>query len=313
MRKYLTAIVIACVALVGPVVAQAKTHQHRPHHLAHCARAHRTRVRHHRPTQPVHACHRARSHRGRHHHRKHTTAHTTTAAATPTAVITSAQTGPMTVGMGDVYSIGCENLPIQGANVVRIVVSYYDSPDRWLSCAQNASHAGYRIALVIQYNNRWSDAETESRFQQVLSVYAPYAWSVSVGNEQEGPWVGGIAQTGARYAQTWQAVEPIIAAMTPNAIRVAGEITPWGFNFLQAAVAAGLPGAQALAAHVYPANFSLDPATFAAFAHENHMQAWATEGLCGPNAWTGYGCRTAGSLQDVGIDLAAEWYVNQAS
>jgi hypothetical protein len=106
------------------------------------------------------------------------------------------------------------------------------------------------VHLGFQYLNVWTVAQAAAYFKQVLSYYAPYAWAVSVGNEQE-LYQGGPGQTGGAYAADWRASEPIVAELGPKAIRVAGEISPWGWQFLKRALSAGLPGAQALAAHVY--------------------------------------------------------------
>jgi hypothetical protein len=216
---------------------------------------------------------------------------------------------PMQTGMGDVSSLGCQNLPLDGASSVRIIVAYYDEPSRWMSCAQNTTAAGYRLLLTIQYANSWTIQQTAAHFEEVLTAFAPlHPYAVSIGNEQEGPWAGGTGQSPAAYSQTWKVLEPIIASVTPNAIRVAGEISPWGFNFLRAAAADGLPGAQVYAAHVYPTAYDLEPSAFTRFAAQHGVQAWATEGLCGPGAWTAYGCRTATELHADGFALASEWY-----
>jgi hypothetical protein len=229
----------------------------------------------------------------------------------PKAIMASMASGPTAVGMGNVGSLGCQNLPLQGDSLVRIVEGYTDDPARWLQCAQDAHQAGYRVALAVQYNNLWSIAQDRAWFSQIIGLYAPYAWAVSIGNEQE---LGNaVAETAQRYSQTWRALEPILAHVAPQAIRVAGEISPWGLNFLEAAARDGLPGAQAYSAHPYPVAGALDPAVFAQFAAANHVQAWATEGMCGPGALASLGCRSSSELHRDGYAAAFEWYVTDSS
>jgi hypothetical protein len=219
-------------------------------------------------------------------------------------------TDPTLLGMGDVYALGCQNLPLRGASVVRVVVGSYDDPQRWLACAESAKVAGYRVFVTIQYDNGWDIGYDAYRLSSVLALYAPYAWAVAVGNEEELPTTGDSPQSGAQYATTWQLLEPIVASMAPDAIRVAGEVGPWGMRFIRDAVAAGLPGAQALSGHVYPGDgANLDPAAFAQLARSAGLQPWATEGMCGPGAWTQYGCRPADQMQRNGFAVSLEWFV----
>lgn len=223
-----------------------------------------------------------------------------------TTAVTSIQQG-----MGDVYSFGCQSLPLASASVVRVVVGSYDAPERWLTCSQRAQAAGYRVLLTVQYDGGWSIGQDTARLRTVLSVYGP-TWAVAIGNEEELSTTG-TAQTGAQYAATWRALEPIARQMVPHAVMVAGEISPWGLAFARDAIAAGLPGAGALSAHVYPdSGHGLDAAAFAALAHKAGMRAWATEGMCGPGAWMQYGCQSAAWLRHSGVSLGLVWYINAA-
>jgi hypothetical protein len=90
-----------------------------------------------------------------------------------------------------------------------------------------------------------------------------------------------------QYAAIWRAVEPTIATMAPHAIRVAGEVSPWGLPFLSEAVRAGLPGVQAFSAHPYQMAGGMTPAAFLAFAAARHAPMWFTEGLVVPGSWGG--------------------------
>jgi hypothetical protein len=150
-------------------------------------------------------------------------------------------------------------------------------------CLRAAQAAGYRVHLVVQYSNAWDEAQTVAYFKQVLSYYGRYAWAVSIGNEQELV-EGGPPRTGRQYAEQWQALEPIVAALAPQAIRVAGEISPWGWTFLKRAVSVGLPGAQAFGAHVYAYRFHFAIPAFEAWARSLHMPYWFTEGAYIPGS-----------------------------
>jgi hypothetical protein len=96
---------------------------------------------------------------------------------------------------------------------------------------------------ALRWWNWMSVDQIAGEFRSMLAMYGPYAWAVAVGNEQELN-QGGTTEDGARYAAVLKAVEPIIATMAPHAIRVAGEVSPWGLAFLSEAVRGGLPGVQ---------------------------------------------------------------------
>lgn len=234
------------------------------------------------------------------------------AKAKPAKRVHPARALPMLIGMGNVASIGCANLPLAGTSYVRVIAGYQDSPTRMLSCAQAARSAGLRVLLVVQWGNRWSLAQIEQRFRDALRAYCnirPFA--VGIGNEQEGPWNDGPPESGARYAALWRVLEPMVAHAFPHAIRVAGETSPWGDTFMESAAAAGLPGAQAYAFHAYPTSGSGGLAAihrFVSNAQAHHVQAWADEGMCGPSVWMTFGCSTAAELTRDGFALAGEWY-----
>ena len=221
---------------------------------------------------------------------------------------------PMLMGMGDVGSLGCVNLPM--GTIVRVVVGYYDSAQRNYACAIAAVHAGYKLDLTIQWSDQWTVPQTQQRFRDVLSLYAPlHPFAVAIGNEQELQVTGGwksLTQTAGQlagaYDQMWRAVEPIVAQAVPSATRVAGEISPWGLSYLQDVIADGLPGVQAYGAHVYPAQDGLNPESVAQLAYAHHVQAWATEGMCGPGYWRGGSCIPAEELQHEGYSVGLEWY-----
>jgi hypothetical protein len=280
MRKQSIALAVACATLAAPAAAQAHHH-------------------HHRTTGAKLTFS----------HPKHKAQKTTLNAPSPQE---------FTVGMGNVQTLGCDNLPLDGTSFVRVIAGFHDPVDRLLPCAEAAHAAGLRVMLVVQWGNGWTVAQIRQRFAEALSAYQPIQpFAVGVGNEQEGPWDDGPQESGAQYAAIWRTVEPMVAAAFPHAIRVAGEISPWGNHFMLDALQAGLPGAQALAVHAYPAASNPEgytTAQFAQYAHEYGLPAWADEGLCGPHGWVGYGCTTADEFKHDGYSLAAEWYdATQAS
>jgi hypothetical protein len=216
---------------------------------------------------------------------------------TDTAVSASAHgqparvTRPTLIGVGNVP--GCmsgltSGLPVlrtYHATIVRVVITPAGGANgEALGCLRAAVAAGDKVHVAINYSNQWSRSRVVAYFRHVLSLYAPYAWAVSVGNEQELN-QGGTEATGRQYAAVWRAVEPLVAHAAPHAIRVAGEISPWGINFLRVAFAAHLPGVQAIAAHAYKSRYGFDLPKVVAWTRSTRLPLWITEGLGGPGAW----------------------------
>jgi hypothetical protein len=198
---------------------------------------------------------------------------------------------PSKVGVGNVRGCvtgatdGLSVLRTYHASVLRLVVDpRHGENGQALPCVQAAAASGYKVHVSIAYTNSWATRTIVAYFRQVLGFYAPYAWAISIGNEQELIQRIG-ASTGARYAAVWRAVEPIVARMAPRAIRVAGEISPWGLTFLRSAYGSRLPGVQAFAAHAYISRLGFDVPKVLAWARTTHLPLWITEGLDGPGAW----------------------------
>jgi hypothetical protein len=181
------------------------------------------------------------------------------------------------------------------ATVLRVVVNspYPGSPregtlpengaqGQALPCVKAARREGYKVMLVIQWNSEWSPARVRQFFSSVLRSYGSYLWAVGVGNEQEiSPRLSGY-----RYSLDWKAVEPLLKRMVPHAIRVGGEISPWGLGFLEAALRAGLPGMQALAVHPYAYKWEFTIPQVLQLAHRYRVALWCDEGLYeGPESW----------------------------
>jgi hypothetical protein len=169
------------------------------------------------------------------------------------------------------------------ATILRVVASpRYGARGQALPCIATANSEGYRVELVIQWTSTWSLSRTKQFFRQILGIYGRSLWAVGVGNEQE------ITPrlSGAGYAQAWRALEPIVKAVTPHAIRVGGEASPWGFSFLKGALRAGLPGIQALAVHPYRYPWAPNLSKLLALAREYGLPLWADEGLYdGARSW----------------------------
>jgi hypothetical protein len=150
------------------------------------------------------------------------------------------------------------------ANVLRLILS----PERaragdGVGCAKDAYAAGFRVYVSFQFVNGWTPAQVAAYFSQVLPSYAPFVWAVGVGNEQDltsktpaaqgtKP-LGSAGRTmGENYRADWDAVEPVLRKLAPNAVRVYGEFSPWAFNASKQGFALSRPpGVQAIAAHCY--------------------------------------------------------------
>lgn len=228
--------------------------------------------------------------------------------------------------MGDVLSLGCTNLPM--GNAVRIILSLDHDPADYAACIDHAAQR-YRVLLDVQYGSLWPMSQIVARFHEVLDLYGGlHPFAVSIGNEQELAVSYGAnspvlptSVLAKLYSKAWKQVAPMVHAAWPSAKLVAGEVSPWGTDFMVDAAQDGLPGAQAYAAHVYPGSTKgaytgpgyLQPSIFERIAQAHHAAAWATEGLCGPGAWMRYGCRSMSELHNDGYSLAAEWYDNSST
>jgi len=197
------------------------------------------------------------------------------------------------IGVGDIPGClrdGADPTPYlreYGAQILRVIIAPTARDGAYgsaLPCIQAAYAAGYKIHLSIQYWNSWTPQQAADFYREELPRYAPYLWAVSIGNEQELA-QGGPSQTGQQYSTYWKALEPVVAQITPNAIRVAGEISPWGLHFLGAALLSGLPGAQAISAHPYAMPGCFPVPAVVALAHAAGLPLWFTEGLQGPSSW----------------------------
>jgi hypothetical protein len=201
-------------------------------------------------------------------------------------------------------------LQAHDATVLRIVVPFYPSSTA-LPCIERAKAEGYHVYLSFQYDNAWSPRRVASYFARTLPTYAPYAWAVSVGNEQDIVSTQHLLQgtprtarvctgtgrrrrckrdAGAYYRQVWNAVEPVLARIAPKALRVYGETSPWGFAFLKDSFATGRPrGVQVVAFHCYDTKWGGLRAVpgVAAWAGRYHLPLWCSEmsDAVHPRAW----------------------------
>jgi hypothetical protein len=198
---------------------------------------------------------------------------------------------PSIIGVGNApgCNAGADPTPTlrqYNATLLRVVISPLNGGSgdngQALPCVRAAAAWGFRVMISIQWWSIWTQDQTIAYFQRQLETYGPYASAISVGNEQELD-----AVTPADYSRVWRAVQPLIDVYAPGAVRVAGEISPWGLDFLQQAWRDGLPGAQALAFHPYTTvGGSPDPFEDALWAHSVGLPMWATEGLDAPGTWS---------------------------
>ncbi len=163
------------------------------------------------------------------------------------------------------------------ATVLRLIVPYRGRSNA-VACASRAAAEGYRVYVSVQYDNAWNPARVAAYFRRTLPQYAPYAWAVSVGNEQD--LVQGAPGTGKKYRAVWNAVEPVLARVAPRAIRVYGETSPFGFPFLEQSFLPSRPrGAQVIAFHCYDVKnggISIVPQV-AAWAAGKRFPLWCSE------------------------------------
>lgn len=250
------------------------------HHRAHHHRAH-----HHTP--------RHRHHHAHHHPPTQVIAVTGVDIASPSVPAPSPQTwhnGIAMIAIGDVpgcVSAGADPVPYlqnYAAQILRLVISPGSGSEaESLPCVSDAVSAGYKVSLVVGYDNSWTTTEILGYFQRVVQIYGEYAWAISIGNEQELNQDG--SESAAQYASVWQVVEPVVASDYPQAIRVAGEISPWGLQLLQSALVIGLPGVQAVGGHPYARPHGFAPSQLAALAQAYGLPAWCSEGLAAPDSW----------------------------
>lgn len=238
------------------------------------------------------------------------------AAFTQTQAVGAPASSQILVGVGNLHTQdNCSNLPY--GQFVRVIEGWQEAdPSASLECAQAAHDAGHPVELVIQWPNTMAIPQIQARVAVALAAYQSiHPFAVALGNEQEFSMTGGVSITPAQYAAEFRATVGMVKRAMPKAIRVAGEVSPWGNGFMHKAADAGLPGAQAYAEHVYPSDLKpawiMDP--FLAVTHKYHVMAFADEGVCGPDAWMKYSCLPVSALRKAGYSLAAEWYIDPSS
>lgn len=189
------------------------------------------------------------------------------------------------------------------AKILRVVVSSAHGDDgEALPCIRGARSDGYRTELVVQWNSSWSLSRTKSFFQQVLKQYRYYSWAIGIGNEQE------ITPrlSSAGYSRAWHAVEPIVRRMAPWAVRVGGEISPWGLSFLHTALRDGLPGIQAIAVHPYAYRWAFSVSQALRLARSYRLPLWCDEALYdGRTTWHARQTRWLSAMR--GAALVGVW------
>jgi hypothetical protein len=178
------------------------------------------------------------------------------------------------------------------ANVLRLILAPQDaSAGAGIGCIKAARAAGYKVYVSFQFNNGWTPAQVASYFRSALPKYAPFAWAVGVGNEQDltsrtayGQGQKSLSRdgrtSGQNYRAVWNAVEPALAKLAPRAIRVYGEFSPWSFSANQQGFARSRPpGVQAIAAHCYHTKVGglTDIPKAAAWAASKRLPLWCSE------------------------------------
>jgi hypothetical protein len=139
------------------------------------------------------------------------------------------------------------------ANVLRVILSPQQGPAAaGIECIKTARAAGYKIYISFQFVNGWRPSQVASYFNRVLPAYAPFAWAVGVGNEQDltspssadqgTKALSGHGRTvGQNYRSDWDAAERVLVKRAPHAIRVYGDFSPWAFKAVEQGFAASRP------------------------------------------------------------------------
>jgi hypothetical protein len=172
------------------------------------------------------------------------------------------------------------------ARILRVVVAqgkWHGNEGEALPCVSAAHAEGYKVELVVEWASWWPAKSVKWFFWKELSLYRYYVNAVAVGNEQE---IVAPNMHPARYVTMWRAVEPEIKRMAPWAVRIAGEISPWGFKDLEQELRDGLRGVQAIAVHPYKFSWGYTLGQALALARRYRLPLWADEGLRdGPDSW----------------------------
>jgi hypothetical protein len=193
------------------------------------------------------------------------------------------------------------------AAILRVVVSpgrRHGNSGQAVPCISAASSEGYKVMLVVQWASRWPVKTDQWWFTRELTLYGPYVSAVGIGNEQE---IVPPNTKPAQYVRVWRAVEPIVKQMVPSALRVGGEISPWGINDLTEELRLGLPGIQAIAVHPYVYRFGYSVNRALQIARQYRLPLWCDEGLReGPDSWPSIR-KTIPWTGMRGVAMAAVW------
>lgn len=193
------------------------------------------------------------------------------------------------------------------ATILRVIVepgTFGGNNGSALPCISAAHAEGYRVMLGVQWSSWWPTKTVQWWFTRELTLYGPYVNAVGVGNEQE---IVPPNMSPTKYASMWRAVEPIIKQLAPWAVRVGGEISPWGFNDLAAELRLGLPGIQAVSVHPYKFSFGFPVSQALSLARRYRLPLWCDEGLReGPDSWPNV-ARSIPLSGMAGVAMAGVW------
>jgi hypothetical protein len=152
-----------------------------------------------------------------------------------------------------------------------------------LQCIHDTYAAGYKIYLTLE--GPTADPEpTADFFAKWVPIYQQAAplWAISIENEPDLNWhtysYGYL--TPPQYRAIWDAVEPILARDAPAAIRVFGDVSPWGEYLIEQAWGDSRPaGVGAIGFHAYdtPKNGLQEVPELAAWAAARGAPLWLSE------------------------------------
>ena len=162
------------------------------------------------------------------------------------------------------------------ATVMRLTVPAPPDMRNGLAAVQAAYAEHYNVSIDIAFPRGATVPRIVTYFKARVRLYANYASSISVGNEED------LWLSAAKYRQVWNAVAPFVHKLAPKVTLVFGEVTPWGFNWLKSAWGRTAPTrAGAVSLHGYHttrANAGLMALPLVArWAQAKHVPLWDTE------------------------------------
>ena len=172
-----------------------------------------------------------------------------------------------------------------------------DSPAQVAAMYQQAhtAYAPYLWAVGVGNEEElqaWGDGPYEVSHRVCATTktrHPTYHWRAGTRHQRHGWYIRWttaravacrVSTPGEDYNEYWNAVEPLIASIAPQAIRVYGEVAPWGWDrILEGFGAERPPGVQAIAVHCYDTTTGglQQVPVWAAWAARQGLPLWCSE------------------------------------